>query len=112
MLAAVRIVCGPSLFFALCLFLDLADPLVAGAWPVDPDGSVEGVSAAQRTSAARRTISMSSFATVVRVQHVNPVEPSDVRCPRSTLSVVSEWVGLQRVGYPALADPPPSAEDH
>jgi hypothetical protein len=113
MLAAVRIACGPSLFFALCLFLDLADPLVAGAWPVDPDRSVEGVSAAaHRTSVARCTISLPSFATAARLQHINPVEPSAVRFLRSAVSAVSEWVGLQRAGYAAASDPPPLAEDH
>jgi hypothetical protein len=110
MLVAIRIACGPTLLFALCLFLDFGDPLAAGAWPVNPDRSVEGVSATQRTSAVRRTISMPSFAMAAR--HVNPVEPPTVRFPRSTLSAVSEWVGLQRVGYPALSDPPPLAEDH
>ena len=110
MLVAIRITCGPALLFALCLFLDFADPLVAGAWPVNPDRSVEGVSATPCTSAVRRTISMLSFAMAARP--VNPVAPSTVRFPRSALSAVSESVGLQQVGYPALSDPPPLAEDH
>jgi hypothetical protein len=104
MLVGVRRTGRATLFFALCLFLDLADPFTPAAWSFDSDQSIAAHS-------ARRTTSVPKVSMSPPLQDINPVEPSTVRLPRPAVSVVRDWTVPRRLGHPAAADPPPLEED-
>jgi hypothetical protein len=105
MLVAVRRTARSTLFFALCFFLDLADPFTPGAWSFESNQSIEAA------SAAPRTMSVPSVPMSPPLQQINPVDRSIVKSPRPVVSAVSEWTVPRRLGHPAAADPSPLAED-
>ena len=106
MRAAVQRTGRSTIFFALCLFLDFANPFAPGAW------SFESEQAGDVASASHRPLGLPSFPTGAPLRHIDPVEPPNVTSPPPALSAVSEWVVLRRLEHPAASDPPPLAEDH